>query len=243
MRKRKPIFYPDVDYSPLCDKERDLKACRELYAIFYLNYDKGLTDVDIGEYARYMKMTGYNGITLDCIVRANLTRWHTEVRKVLGNEAIRWCKREKLPGETKGRYHLHPQFLEKIPSLLNKHKKKEAQNDSSSSENLQPMIGLMVGPNEDISMKNMKMEDTSHVNDSCDEPADDSWLSSLFSFDGPPGDGSTYGRDHEDHDSDLDFPMGSDSDLDFPKADDDSDMDLDFPSCKSDYDSDLDFPR
>ena len=211
----KHIDYPNVDYSVLTDRERQLKACRELYAIFCLTNNRGITDEEIGEIAKEMGMTGYAGITLDRIVSANLVRWHKVVKEVCGSEEKRWFRKEKQPGESKGKYYLHPDFASRIPNF-SKPKTQTCppppQNTQSNSEPEisyslpQPMVGLMV----DEPMTIAEIEPKA-IEEDVSKPFDESWMDELLKFD----------MEYE-SDSELDFPDDdcmqecSDSELDFP---------------------------
>lgn len=81
-----------VDYSLLTKKEYKFKACRDLFAIFYLSKNCGLTDIEICEKAKALKLTGYAGLTPDCIVRSNIYRWNSIADSLVGVKCIQ-CTR------------------------------------------------------------------------------------------------------------------------------------------------------
>jgi len=72
-------FHKDVNYDVLTDREKKIKASRELFTIFYLTRNKGLTDDDIHKWAVKLEFTGYEGCTPDAIVRSNIHRWNEMV--------------------------------------------------------------------------------------------------------------------------------------------------------------------
>jgi hypothetical protein len=72
----KQVFHKDVNYDVLSVTEKKIKASRELFTIFVLDGNKGLTDVEIWKRTQELKMTGYAGLTPDCIVRSNIFRWN-----------------------------------------------------------------------------------------------------------------------------------------------------------------------
>jgi len=72
----KANFHKDVDYSILSEKEKKIKASRELYTIFYLTNNVGLTDMEIYKHALQLGFTGYKGYAPEAIVRNNIYRWN-----------------------------------------------------------------------------------------------------------------------------------------------------------------------
>lgn len=75
----KPTFLDNVDYSALTPAEKRIKASRELFTIFYLEKNRGLTDIEIHKCAEKLKFTGYDGFAPDSIVRSNIYRWNDMV--------------------------------------------------------------------------------------------------------------------------------------------------------------------
>ena len=240
--KIKHIDYPNVDYSVLTDRERQLKACRELYAIFCLTNNRGITDEEIGEIAKEMGMTGYAGITLDRIVSANLVRWHKVVKEVCGSEEKRWFRKEKQPGESKGKYYLHPDFASRIPNLSKskpqtcpspsppqntQHRSNSVPQISPSLSIHPPMVGLMIDEPMTITEADVKIETKAMEDDVSIEPFDESWMDELLNSD--------FMDIKSESDSELDFPEDecSDSELEFPD-DDDDDMEDGFLDTFSD---------
>jgi hypothetical protein len=69
-------YFDNVNYSLLSETELKFKACIDLFTIFFLNKNRGLTDIEIYEYARCLGMSGYDGMVPDCIVRSNIYRWN-----------------------------------------------------------------------------------------------------------------------------------------------------------------------
>ena len=72
----KPEFHPDVDYSHISEAEQSKKAYRDLYTIFYLTKNCGLTDMEIHEWAHKLKFNGYNSYAPDSAIRGNIYRWN-----------------------------------------------------------------------------------------------------------------------------------------------------------------------
>jgi len=72
----KANFHKDVDYSFISEQEKKLKASRELYTIFYLAKNVGLTDQEVFNWAKKLNYTGYEGFAPDSIVRNNIYRWN-----------------------------------------------------------------------------------------------------------------------------------------------------------------------
>lgn len=72
-------FHKDVDYTFISEEEQKYKSSRELYTIFYLTKNQGLSDMGIYEWAKKLGFTGYDGFTPDAIVRSNIYRWNDMV--------------------------------------------------------------------------------------------------------------------------------------------------------------------
>lgn len=64
----------DVDFDLLTRQEFKFKACRDLFQIFFTTKNNGLTDLEIHKKALELNITGYSGLTPDCIVRSNIYR-------------------------------------------------------------------------------------------------------------------------------------------------------------------------
>lgn len=64
----------DVDFDLLTRQEFKFKACRDLFQIFFTTRNSGLTDLEIYNKALELNITGYSGMTPDCIVRSNIYR-------------------------------------------------------------------------------------------------------------------------------------------------------------------------
>jgi hypothetical protein len=75
----KPSYHADVDYTPISEEERKYKSSRELYTIFYLTQNRGLTDLEIYHIAKDLKFTGFDGSAPEAIVRSNIYRWNDMV--------------------------------------------------------------------------------------------------------------------------------------------------------------------
>lgn len=84
----KPVFHNDVDYSALSPKEKRIKASRELFTIFFLSKNQGLTDMDIFRWTKKLKFTGYDGMTPDCIVRSNIYRWNDMADVIASKDSL-----------------------------------------------------------------------------------------------------------------------------------------------------------
>lgn len=72
----KASFHKDVNYTLISEQEKKIKASRELFTIFYLTQNKGLTDEDIYLWAKKLGFSGYEGYSPDAIVRNNIYRWN-----------------------------------------------------------------------------------------------------------------------------------------------------------------------
>ena len=81
---KKKVLHPQVDYSYLTEREKNYKASRELYTIFYLSNNVGLTDMEMHEWAKKLNFTGYNGLSPDAIIRSSIYRWND----IIVNELI-----------------------------------------------------------------------------------------------------------------------------------------------------------
>ena len=75
----KPTFHKDVDYSFISEEEKKYKSSRELYTIFFLTKNQGLSDMGIYDWAKKLGFSGYDGYTPDAIVRSNIYRWNDMV--------------------------------------------------------------------------------------------------------------------------------------------------------------------
>jgi hypothetical protein len=80
-------LHPEVDYTVLSERELKIKASRELFTIFYLTKNQGLTDVEIHQWTQYLNYTGYNGFTPDRIVSGAVYRWNDIVTRDLNLES------------------------------------------------------------------------------------------------------------------------------------------------------------
>ena len=85
-------IYNQVDFTLLYEKEWNYKVCTDLFTIFYLTKNVGLTDVEICNIARHYKLTGYDGLTPDCIVRSKIYRWN-DISDSIFNVQCLSCKK------------------------------------------------------------------------------------------------------------------------------------------------------
>ena len=93
----KPIFYENVNYEHLPAEEKRIKATRELFAIFYLNKGKGLTDMEIHFEAERLEMTGYKNMARDSVIRNKIYCWNDmAIKSVTGGTTCNYpegCKK------------------------------------------------------------------------------------------------------------------------------------------------------
>lgn len=67
---------PRVDYSCLSEVEFKNKASRELFAIFYLTGNRGLTDATIQKCAKALNFTGHDGDVPESSIRCSIYKWN-----------------------------------------------------------------------------------------------------------------------------------------------------------------------
>lgn len=108
-----------IDWRHLDQAEIKSKVVRELYAIFYLNNNEPLTDVEIFDTAKGLGFSGYAGVTKDGITRGHIFKWNHlhDVKDATGkivSSVLRIQHDEKKNGEKKGRYRLVDSFAEKV---------------------------------------------------------------------------------------------------------------------------------
>jgi len=82
-------FHSDVDYSLLSKEELKYKTCIDMFTIFYLSKNIGLTDLEIHAKALELKLTGYNGMTPDCITRSNIYKWNSIADSIVGKICLK----------------------------------------------------------------------------------------------------------------------------------------------------------
>jgi hypothetical protein len=90
------LYHPLVDYSLLNEREYKLKRFRDLYTIFYLSRNVGLTDMEIHEWIIKLGILGYNSLTPDSVVRGNIYRWNdlsNEFNNISGRCNDKTCKK------------------------------------------------------------------------------------------------------------------------------------------------------
>ena len=75
-------FRDDINYEPLLEQEKKKKPNVELYNIFYIFGENGLTDWEIFECAQKLGFTGYDCDTPDSNVRGKIWRWNNFVLKI-----------------------------------------------------------------------------------------------------------------------------------------------------------------
>ena len=73
---KKLLFYENVNYDALTLDEKRNKASRELFTIFHLNGNRGLTDMEIHSEALKLNMNGYDSYAPDSVVRSMIYRWN-----------------------------------------------------------------------------------------------------------------------------------------------------------------------
>lgn len=66
----------DVSYGALTQRERRLKAPRDLFEIFFVKRNCGLTMQQIAACCRDLNMKGYAGNSIEDVVRGNLHKWN-----------------------------------------------------------------------------------------------------------------------------------------------------------------------
>jgi hypothetical protein len=103
-------FHSDVDYNLLHLREKKYKACTDLFTIFYLSKNIGLTDLDIYNWAIKLKFSGYDGMTPECIVRSNIYRWNSISNSIFGKVCLK-CQKYANYG-----------LVQNEPSLCKKHR-------------------------------------------------------------------------------------------------------------------------
>lgn len=96
-------FHPDVDYSKLPEYERDRKISRDLFTVFYLHQNKGLTDIEILKTFAKLGINGYDNLTPEATVRGNMYKWNNMVvGKQTGKKLCKKCSRLATHGSQNG---------------------------------------------------------------------------------------------------------------------------------------------